>query len=182
MATSKPKDQEANKEDLTKFINKGIKLVHSEGSREQVINKLGQGNPIQSVADVTVGMVQRLEQAAETGGIKLDSVTKLAGANAIMGEIIDLGVAAKAIPEMSEQERVTSFSVAVQDYVKAGIDNGSLDANALSQQATGLVEEMTPEERQQTDKVMLGINDTAVNSKGQRAEPVVQDGLLGSAQ
>ena len=62
-------NKEAASQQLDQFVSKGMKLLYSDDTIEDVINTLkSDPDPVKSISRVTVGIVQRLDTAARNAG------------------------------------------------------------------------------------------------------------------
>lgn len=136
---------EKDKSDFQQFIAQGVKLLHAPETRGGMIDRLRKGNPIQAIAEVTLAIVQKLEQVAE-----VSDIVKLDGANVLMKEVSELATAA-GVKELTDEEKSLAFSLAMEMYVMQGMKSGKLkpeDMQAVVQQqggqTQGMVEQQGP--------------------------------------
>lgn len=120
---------EKDKADFQQFIAQGMKVLHAPETRDTMLKRLTQGNPIQAIAEVTLTIVQKLEGAAQ-----VSDIVKLDGANVIMREVAELAEAAGVKP-LSDEEKSTAFSLALEMYVMQGVKSGKMNPEELQQVA-----------------------------------------------
>lgn len=118
-----------DKADFQQFIAQGMKVLHAPETRDAMLKRLTQGNPIQAIAEVTLTIVQKLEGAAQ-----VSDIVKLDGANVIMREVAELAEAA-GVKKLTDEEKSTAFSLALEMYVMQGVKSGKMNPEELQQVA-----------------------------------------------
>lgn len=121
---------EKDKIDFQQFIAQGMKILHAKQTRDGILQRLSQGNPIQAIAEVTLTIVQKLEQAAQ-----VSDIVKLDGANVLMKEVAEVAEAA-GIPPLSDEDKATAFSLALEMYVMRGMEKGTMNPEELQSVAS----------------------------------------------
>jgi BMFP domain-containing protein YqiC len=164
-----PQLSEADQKDANNYIVHAIKSIHSE-AREDILKGLSMGEPIESLADMTVNVLSRLDTSARENGREPSDSVKTAVATVIMGELNNLAKVA-GVFDLSPEEQQASFSVAVQKYIDGEAEAGRIDKNKLATEATQSISRMPPEAREEIDTQLKNINQTVMRSRG-----VVQDG------
>lgn len=134
-----PQASDKDKADFQQFVAQGMKLLHAPETRDGMLNRLKQGNPIQAIAEVTLTIVDKLESVAQ-----VSDIVKLDGANVLMREVAELAEAA-GVKSLTDEEKAQAFSLALEMYVMKGMKNGT----------------MKPEELQQVQGMMGGQNGPA---------------------
>lgn len=113
------------------YVGNGLILIHDKGSRNNIINMLKRGKPVDAVAETTLQVMARVDASAESQGMRVPDEVKLHGGNEIMGEIIMIGEAAKAIPKMKDEEREAAFRIAVGRYMQSAYRQGKISSRDL---------------------------------------------------
>lgn len=167
--------------DTKKFVIKGTKLINSPQSRDQIIASLKTGNPLESVANTTVSIVQRLDEASRQAGDEVNDLVRIQGAHELLNQIADIGVASGAFNKLSQEQITTSFSVAVQNYIKTEIQAGRIDPKALEAEVTKNIKNMPPDEQQVLQNQISTINQTAIESNPESTKVQEQPSMLGNA-
>lgn len=143
------------------FISKGMKLLHAPAMREKIFKILQNKNPIEAVANVSLGIINKIDQAIGKSGQKVPDEIKLAAANNIMGQVIEVGEASGLVT-LDENEKQVAFSQAVNMYLQGEIKAGRIDGEKLAEANGQSVNNMTPEQRGQLDTQLKQINQTAM--------------------
>jgi len=130
---------------LGKFIANGMRLIHSEQTRDMVLRRLQVGEPVNAVADATLNIILQVERDAENKGIPVDDDIKAAGASELMSQIIEVGETA-GIFEMDEQQIKDAAGQAVGKYFQQGIDSGKIPIEKLQQMDQSFRQEAAREE------------------------------------
>jgi hypothetical protein len=165
-----PEDRQKIQEDSMKFVNKGTMMIHSEQSRDQILEMIGSGqNPLESVADATVMVVQRVDEAARQAGEEVHDMVKLQAAIDLTEQIAEVGAASGKIPELSPEQLNTSLSVGIQKFLQGEIEAGRIDPEGLKAELTQGIKQMPREQQLGLHKELQGINQTALASTGQTA-------------
>jgi hypothetical protein len=173
-----PQAEQEMQEDYQKFINKGTKLIHSEQTRDSVLEVLNRDNPLESVADVSVYLVQRIDQAARAAGVEVHDIVKLHGAVDLVGQVAEVGAMAGKIPELSQEELQASLAITVEKYLKGEIAGGRIDQAALQSELQKGIQQMPPEAQKELDGQLRLINRTALKSTGKEVQRATQESGL----
>lgn len=164
--------------DTQQFINKGTKMIHSEQTRASVLKTLtGAGNPLEKLANTTVGIVSRIDQLSRKAGVETHDMAKIGGAFDLLKQLSEVGSASKAIPKLTEEQLTTSFSIAVEKYISSEIRAGRIDPDALKEEMAKGIKAMPKEEQLALNDQLNGIHKTAMETSGQPVEPQ-QVGIL----
>jgi len=152
------------KADLNQFVSKGMQLLHSEDTRDQVVSVLrSSSNPAQGVSDALVPIVQRIDSASRAAGQEVHDAVKLLGAIELVGQIIEIGELSKALPKMSDEDKNTALAVSIQDYMKGEIDAGRVDPKVLQQQLSQGMNQLSEDQKIQIGDSMKSIHETAMS-------------------
>ena len=73
---------------LKEFVLNGLRILHGPETRDQILERLGQGAPPDAVADVAMMILEKMERTAQDQGKPLDDMVKFMGGNEFVGEII----------------------------------------------------------------------------------------------
>ena len=139
-------DPKAIKADYAKYCALATRIIHTEGPREQILSSLKGNDPVKKLADVTVIILQKMDQVLRDSGQELQDSIKIFGAHAVVDEIADLGEAA-GIAKYSEDWRLLALSGACQDYIKAEVAAGRINAQRLNVEIQAGLRQMPPKQR-----------------------------------
>jgi len=126
----KPSNPQTLKEDLSKYAQKCRTMLHSQGVIDQVAAMLKGPDPVQKVATVGVMIAQRMDAAIRESGEEVQDSIKVAAGYEIIGDIADI-LAASGGADLNKDLRYLAYSVSVQDYIKAEIKDGHINAQEL---------------------------------------------------
>ena len=128
-----------DKTQFEKFEVNAIKLIHSEGMPEKIINMVNSTtsdkHPISKISDIAVMLMNRIEQAAEKSNDPVDDLIKIQGGNTIVGELINLLEVSKTIPATNEDEKTLILTQSVQKYTKQLVAQGKITKEELQKYA-----------------------------------------------
>lgn len=161
--TEQPKikaSSSGDKEDLERYINRAILLIHSPETRQAVLAMLGGENPVQTVADATVMVMQRIDTASRQAGIEVQDTVKMYGAHEIVNLVVEFGNAArkfKLTPDLAE----LALSVSVQDYVKQEVQAGRINADRLKAKMAADIRKASPKVKKEIQASQTRIQQTA---------------------
>lgn len=112
------------------FVLNGMRLIHGPEMRDQVIERLSQGDPTDAVAEISMLALSKLEESAEAQGRPIDDTTELMAGNELVGEVIATGEAAGAF-EMDEESRALAFNKVISRVLERDIKNGKINPQEL---------------------------------------------------
>lgn len=139
------------KEEIERFVVKGSKLIHSPDTRDEVVSMLQVKEPIEAVVDVTVGIVQRIDQLSRNEEIELNDVTRAIGGSKIADEVIEVGEAS-GIFKLDDNQRQLVYAAGTQKYIQGEIEAGRMDPEKLKQSLTKAAQSLPPEMIAQLDQ------------------------------
>jgi hypothetical protein len=125
-----------------KFVVSAQKLIHSEKSRDVVLERIGKSEqgPINDIASLALTIIDRIDlQTVKEEGKKIDDAVKIQGANMVVGELIDIAEISGKIPKMTDDEKAVTYSYAVQKYTDRMIANGETTKQKLQLQMKQVV-------------------------------------------
>lgn len=137
-------NQQPTKEDQGEkkmFVLNGMRLMHGPETRDTILQRLGEGDPTDSVAETAYMVLERLEQTSEEQGKPISDMTKVMGGNELVGEVIATGEAA-GIFKMSEEERALSFQKVIARVLERDIQSGKVNPQELQQAGQKAMQEM----------------------------------------
>ena len=155
----RPSDAD-DREDLKKYIERAIMLIHSDETRGAILSYLKGPDPVQKVADATVMVMQRIDDAARQSGIEVQDTIKMYGAHEILKLVVEFGEAAgyfKMGPDLQE----LALSVAVQDYIKHEVQSGKINAQRLQAKMQIDIRKMPPKMKAEIQASQARIQQTA---------------------
>lgn len=152
-STNNPED------DLKVYMAKGLELISSPETRDGIIKMLGSSDPVQSLANTLVMVMQRLDTASRAQGLEVDDAIKVIGANQICQELGNIAAAAK-IFTLDADHIELAFSVAIQEYVKNEAKIGRINPEKLRAQIMSGANKLPPEEQAEMQKAMQRIQAT----------------------
>lgn len=101
------------------YVGNGLKIIHSEETRDKIINMLKRGKPVDSLADTTVLILDKLDKTAQHQGENVSDEVRLSGSVEIMNELISVGEASGAFPEgLDDTEKQAAYRIAVGKYLQ----------------------------------------------------------------
>ena len=167
--------------DINQFISKGMKLLHSEQTRDGVLKVLqSQPNKLQAVSDAIVPIVQKIDSSARTAGGEIHDMIKLQGTAELAQQVIEIGEASGAVDKFTPEETQTALAITVQDYLKGEISAGRIDPNILQQEMNKGLGQLPPKDQEQINQSMQTIDQTAESYKntGTQLQPQQQQQSL----
>jgi len=154
----------ATQEQFDMFIANGLSIIHERETTDAILNQIQSNpDPIDAIAKATLDIVVRLEDSAAANGMKLEDSTKIAGANQLMGEIINL-VEVSGGKKLADEQKYQAFSLAVSMYLDGAVKSGKMTKEQLVQMG---------QEAQQTPE---GQKIAAQMQQGQQGQPPMQQG------
>ena len=134
---------------LDMFMANATKIIHAKGTTEQLIKQMEvTPNKAEAVGRIVVNITEKLESTAEASGANLDPIPVLAGALAIMNELVTIGVATGKMERFDEEQTKEVVGYTVGLYLDNALKAGKITKEelvAVAQQLQndpGLQEEM----------------------------------------
>ena len=125
------------------FVSNGISIIHSDKTTKALIDQIVKSpDPIEAIADATLGVVKRLQASAASNKIELNDGVVAHGANQLMGEIITI-VEAAGMEPLTDEQKQQSFSLAVGKYLEDAVKTGRMTPEQVSRM--GQEASQTPE-------------------------------------
>lgn len=118
------------KEDLSKYIDMAMQIIHSKATTANIQKQLTAGNHVEQVAKMAVMIMQRIDTATRDSGVETQDAVKVVAAQAIVGLLCELAEAAKLF-DLSDDHKLLALSAAIQDYFKAEIAAKRIDPEKL---------------------------------------------------
>jgi hypothetical protein len=158
------KSEKALKEDFRMFRAKAMKLAHSKGHADKIMQALAQGNKIQSLATVTFTIADRVSTAMRKSGNETpDQIIAVATLD-VMGQMIELAEES-GVQTYTPEEKQAAFSEVVNMYFQKEMKEGRVDKEELAMQLGRDVKAMSPEEREMVNAQLEAINTAATGSR-----------------
>jgi len=152
-----------------------MKMIHNPKVSDTLISRIVDSeNPVQAVADATLGIVSRLEESSKAAGRPLALPTIAYGANILMGEIMSTAEAA-GMEKMDEETRYQTYSLAVGKYLDNAIKTGKMTKEELIR--LGKEAEGTPIGKKMLEAAQKGALPTG--GPEMTGGPPAQPGLMG---
>jgi hypothetical protein len=120
-----------------------MKLTHSKETRDQVMELLQSGDPIQAVP-ATANMIYQQLEGMSKKAVEVDNEVKLTAMSVLVSDLLDLGTSA-GVFQISEEQVGPILEASIQQYIQRGIEEGTIDPVELQAQVEQL---MPPEQRQ----------------------------------
>ena len=121
------------------FVVNGMEIIHDEKVADDFLARIMKSqDPVQSIAEATVDVVNRLYDSAAQNGTKLSPETLVHGSNILMGEIITVAESAGMQP-LNDEQKTQSYQLAVSKYVDGAVKTGKMskqELETLGQQAS----------------------------------------------
>ena len=170
-AQGDPGDEQPNvspelQQQYDRFVVNGIQMI--QASSGKIIERLkASQNPIEGLASATVMIVTRLEDSAESKGVKIDPEVLVNGGLEIMGTLAEVAEAAN-IHSFTEEEIENAGYAAMDQYGTARKQSGKLDEQAIGRDYQQMLE---ADKAGRLDEVLPGISEYArkVGGKGKPA-------------
>ena len=119
------------KVDHEKYVVKGMELIHSEATRDSIIELLKSGDPVGALVKTLVMILHKVDEAARTAGIEVEDSAKLLGAGELLGQLYEIGKAA-GIMKLEPDEIHLALAGSIQNYVKDEVAAGRIDPKKLA--------------------------------------------------
>ena len=122
------------------FVINSMNIIHKPEVSETLLILLSKGgDPIQTFADKTVDIVNRLAKSAIEAGTELAPDVLLHGGNAVLGELITVAEAAGMEP-LDEDQKAEALQHASAQFLDDSVSSGAMSKETLAdlgQQAEG---------------------------------------------
>ena len=112
------------------------KFLHSDQMRDKTLALL-ESKDIDIAVPLGAIQIDQLAFRATQG--KVSSTARLAGSVHIVGDLIELGIAAQYWPEPSEEEIGVIYQDTLQDFIETGLADGTIDPIELQQSVEPLM-------------------------------------------
>ncbi len=120
-------------EQFDMFVANGIEIIHDEKVSEGFLGRIMKSErPVQTIAEITVDVVNRLYDSAEEANMKLTPDTLVHGSNILMGEVITIAETAGMQP-LTDEQKTESYQLAVSKYIDDAVKSGRLSQQELAQ-------------------------------------------------
>ena len=150
--------QEGSAQDaFDKFVIEAMKIIHTPKVTNSLIKRMKSStDTVEAIGSIAIDIVTRLDNSANESGFPLTANAVLNGINVIIGELINIAVAAGA-KQLSDEQKYQAFSWAIAKYFEGAIKSGK----------------MTPEQMKQ---VLSKINPEAMKQLPQAQPPAMPQG------
>jgi len=182
-------EPKANVEDQAQydmFVANGMSIIYDKTTSEKIINQIVKSpDPIESVSDATLNVIEKLESSAGSSKVKIQEAVLIQGSNVLMGEIIGLAEAAGMEP-LSDEQKYQAYSLAVSKYIQRALKTGKMtpeQLEAMSQEVSKtpegqeIAQQVDKEFSQQQANQKQGMQATLANSQ-QPVQPQQPSGGL----
>ncbi len=120
-------------------------LIFSEKSQPAILQSLQSAeNNIESLAQTAMIIHKKLEASLSGKGEKMTEITMALGAAHLVSELVVLSEAAKLF-ELSPEERLDAYRMALRMYFESGLKDGSIDPVKLQETVEPLMNEQQRE-------------------------------------
>lgn len=150
--------------DYTQYLAKGMKILHSRETRDAIMPLLVGDNPVQLVANATIVILQKIDNAARAEGIEVQDTVKLLAAGEFVSQLCEIAEAAKLFA-LDKDHQQLALAVAVQDYVRAEISAGRIDPVRLMAQVEQGTRKLTPQQKNEMTQSINKLQQTALNDQ-----------------
>ena len=168
--SSNPREAEANamiEEETKEYILNAMNLLHSEKTRDNIFDMiLSKPDPVESISDVIVLILNRIDASIKNAGKKVSDAARLASTFEITTQVIEIAVASGELEEPTEEESTLVLAVAVEKYIKKEIKEGRMDPQKLAAEVDEMMKRMDPEEKEAMLHSMDSINNTVKERAG----------------
>jgi len=122
------------------YISGLMKMLHSPQTSGQVVSILKSAPPERSIPEATLLVNEQMEKAIQQKGQKVPLETKLVGGAYLVQDLIEIGNAAQAYEQEIPEDAVPMLlEVAMEGYIKKGLDDGTIDPVELQQKIEPLM-------------------------------------------
>ena len=164
----------------TKYLSKGMKMLHSEQTRDKILDLASSGEPIASAAKAIYVVLNKVDGAMRKSGKEVPDEVKAVAANELLNQLTMVGEASGKVM-LSPQEKEAALAEVVNQYIQGEIRAGRIDRNKLAENAGYSVKLMSPNQRKQVDMSMKRIGATAKQSSDKYIQSQKNKQLLGTA-
>ena len=134
------------------FVANGINIIHSEHVSQGFLERLSSGDdPIQTIAEITVDIVDRLYDSAKENNMILDHGVLIYGANVLMGEIITVAETA-GMQKLNDEQKKKAYELAVSMYIDLAVRKGNLSKEELISMGNQVSQDKTRKPAEQMDQ------------------------------
>lgn len=138
-------DMDEEKQKKQDVYNTGVmNLIYSKGTKEAIYQILQSGSPDKTIPKATSLINGKMQEAIESKGSSIDLGAKVSGIVYTTMELANLGTAAGFF-KLSQDDMPPIVQTSLQEYIHAGLKDGSIDPIEAQEAAESL---MTEEERQ----------------------------------
>ena len=127
------------KKDAVAYKTLLTKIMHGKENRDNVVQLLASyGQPELAVPNAAIMLTDQAEQVTKQ---KVPDELKLGLSAYLVGDLIEIGVAAKLWDKPPEEEAQNIYKDTVQDYIQRGLKNKTIDVTQLQKETEPLMSE-----------------------------------------
>ena len=130
-------------EQLERFVARSYDVIYDDQAIKPIMQKLANENPIAGLAEATVSVVARVNNAAEKSGNKIELDVMMEAGREVLQELADLSTSAGIHNFQEDQDSLEgAFFMAIDQYRTEMQNAGKLD-QATAQQDMQQLEQMS---------------------------------------
>ena len=162
-------------DDAAKLTDKGTLLLHSKGTRDNILEMIHSNpNPVDGAATATSMIIMRVTQAARQVGEEPMDSAKIFAALDLLNQINQIGPASGAMPKLDKDELELALALSIQKTLAVDIKQGNVDPNALADSVGQAMRSLPEDIKGNLNNRLIRMDETArrVNDKyGQIGKP-----------
>lgn len=117
---------------------KALGMIHSPKTRDQIVKRLGVGDPVQAVAQVTIMILTQVTTSAKEAKYNIhDDVLAIVG-HEVINNLIEVSEAA-GIHKFTDEEKEAAMYAATDLYLQNKEKSGELDLTGFEEMTEGKV-------------------------------------------
>jgi len=119
-----------------KFVIAAMKIIHTPEVTNSLIKRMKSStDTVEAIGSIAIDIVTRLDNSANDSGEPYTANAVLNGINVIIGELINIAIAAGAKP-LSDEQKYQAFSWAMAKYFESAIKSGKVTPEQMKQVLT----------------------------------------------
>lgn len=152
------------KEDLSRYVSRGMQVLHSRETRDAIFRMLSAKDPVRSVANVVLMVVQKVDDASRKAGLEVQDVIKLLAAMEFIRQIVEIAEVGKVF-KLDQRGQNFALVAAVQEYLRGEIQAGRIDPASLKTKLADAIESATPQQKEVLQRSLGGAPPVQTNAK-----------------
>ncbi len=117
---------------VKEYISNGMQLIHSDKLSGEIIKRLKGDNDIAALGDLTLKIIETLDNVMQSKNKKVNDEVKWKGATVFMSQLVEVGRAAKVL-KIDDEGIKEAAGMAVGQYMQNGVANGTITEDQLKE-------------------------------------------------